>query len=81
MLLTALDLILDATYQIKQILKTVLPSVLLTPQVGDLSFILQEVPEELISKLFDAVQNVHLKKLEKVRSWQSNLEADFKTCY
>ena len=35
MLLIAMDQILDATYQIEQSMKNVLPSVLLEPQVWD----------------------------------------------
>ena len=31
--------------------------------------------------MFDVVQDAHLKNLAKVRSWQSNFEANFKICY
>ena len=47
----------------------------------NLSVLLLELPEEIKTKLFAEVQDAHLKNLAKVRSWQSKLEAYFKTCY
>ena len=38
-------------------------------------------PEELRTELLAEVQDAHLENLAMVMSWQSNLEAYFKTCY
>ena len=47
----------------------------------DLGPLLQELPEETMTRILKAVLNTHLENLAKVRSWQSNLEAKFKICY
>ena len=107
-----MDQITDATYQIKQSVKTVQPSVLLPPQVPDsykfefptsdglgsldpahqesmllsteldhpdLSSLLKELSEETRTRIHEAVQHTHYKKLAKVKSWHSDMEANFKT--
>ena len=37
--------------------------------------------EETRTKILKVVQDTHLANLDKVRSWKSNMEAKFKTCY
>ena len=58
---------------------SVFPSVELDqPDLGPL---LQEFPEETRTRILEVVQDTHLKNSAKVRSWQPNLEANFKTSY
>ena len=47
----------------------------------DLDPLLKDISEETRTMILQAVQDSHQANLDKVRSWQSTMKTNFKTCY
>ena len=47
----------------------------------DLTHLLYKLPKEIRCRIIKEIKKTHLDNLARVRSWQFNMEAKYKTCY